>query len=90
MAGLIARSLTASGTEASVTFNSKMTEIALLANDSTTATLSIAFGESVTTADEVIVLKPEEELTNITVGSVSTMYYKSTASNAFRLIGVSD
>lgn len=90
MAGLIARSLTASGTEASVTFNSKMTEIALLANDSTTATLSIAFGESVTTADEVIVLKPEEELTNITVGSVATMYYKSTDSNAFRLIGVSD
>lgn len=90
MASLIARSLTAGTTELSLTFNSKLKEISLLANDSATATLSIAFGESVTTADEVIVLKAEEELTNVSVGSAKTMYYKSTDSNAFRLIGQSD
>jgi hypothetical protein len=87
---LIAQSLTASGTEATYTFPSKLREIELLSNDSAFI-LSVAFGESVDTADQVIVLAANESITNLFIGSAGVMYYKGSAgATVFRLIGVSD
>lgn len=88
---LISENLTAGVTELSVEFDSKLKKIALLSNDHASQSVSIAFGESTATADNVIVLAAEEALTNVFVGSAKTMYYVgSGAATGFRLIGESD